>query len=119
MDEAKVREVCESYRAVLMERGEVWTKMAAALGFENAAVVPRRLSDTQAQHTTSSGELSPGDILCHQLYMLDEIPNLMAAGRIEKAMRWLGWLQGALWGLGMESLEEAKKRNMPDEEKGG
>lgn len=50
----------------------------------------------------------------HALFMCDEIPKLMAADRREKAMRWLGHLQGALTVLGVVTLEEAKKMNMPD-----
>lgn len=42
-----------------------------------------------------------------------------AKSRMEKAMRWLGFVQGALW-MGVNdtyvSLEELKKMNMPSEE---
>jgi hypothetical protein len=50
----------------------------------------------------------------HALFMCAEIPKLMAADKREKAMRWLGYLQGALTALGVVTLEEAKKMNMPD-----
>lgn len=35
----------------------------------------------------------------------------------EKAMRWLGFLQGALWGQGLASIDEMKHWNMPTEER--
>lgn len=50
----------------------------------------------------------------HALFMCDEIPKLMEASKREKAMRWLGYLQGALTAIGVLTLEEAKKMNMPD-----
>ena len=43
-----------------------------------------------------------------------ECAELLDAGRTEKAMRWLGWLQGALWGLNFETLHDAKLRNAPE-----
>lgn len=36
-----------------------------------------------------------------------------AKSRMEKAMRWLGFLQGVLWGGDYATLEELKKMNMP------
>jgi len=52
----------------------------------------------------------------HALFMCAEIPKLMEAGKREKAMRWLGYLQGALTAVGVLTLEEAKKMNMPNDE---
>ena len=33
--------------------------------------------------------------------------------RLEKKFRWLGFIQGVLWAEGIQSIEEAKKQNMP------
>lgn len=52
----------------------------------------------------------------HALFMCEEIGTMLDAGRREKSMRWLGYLQGALGVLGLMTLEEAKKSNMPVEE---
>ncbi len=52
----------------------------------------------------------------HALFMCAEIPKLMEADKREKAMRWLGYLQGALTAVGVLTLEEAKKMNMPNDE---
>lgn len=49
----------------------------------------------------------------HIAYMLCTIPELMAAGRREKAMRWLGFVQGWLWARGLCSIEELKACNKP------
>lgn len=51
----------------------------------------------------------------HLLFMSEEGQKLVTAGRTEKAMRWLGFLQGALWGLGITSIEEQKIINKPDD----
>ncbi|TXH10970.1 MAG: hypothetical protein E6R03_14780 [Hyphomicrobiaceae bacterium] len=45
----------------------------------------------------------------HLLFMCEEIPRLLP--RREKAMRWLGWAQGVMLGLG-----ELKRLNMPEAE---
>jgi hypothetical protein len=37
--------------------------------------------------------------------------------RLEKKLRWLGFIQGVLWAHGLSTLEDLKKANMPTEEK--
>ncbi len=54
----------------------------------------------------------------HMLYMVDETKKLVHENRQEKAMRWLGFIQGAMWGTGFISIDELKKMNMPKEEGG-
>lgn len=51
----------------------------------------------------------------HIRFMLKEIP-LMAEDNREKAMRWLGFVQGALYVLGVMSIEDMKQANKPDPE---
>jgi len=48
--------------------------------------------------------------------MPDKMLGFLAEGRREKLMRWVGFMQGALWMMGVD-LEELKRMNMPDEEK--
>jgi hypothetical protein len=52
----------------------------------------------------------------HLLWMCEEA-IAMTADRLEKKMRWLGFVQGALWMLGVHSVEELKQHNMPVGEK--
>jgi hypothetical protein len=52
----------------------------------------------------------PG-IRCHIAFMLDQIEVFVEVGKIEKAMRWLGWVQGVLFCLGSISLNEGKEMN--------
>lgn len=50
---------------------------------------------------------------CHVLYMCDQIDAFMRAGRREKAMRWLGFVQGHMWSLGYADIAEMKTANRP------
>ncbi len=54
----------------------------------------------------------------HLLFMCDEIKQLVLSNRREKAFRWLGFLQGAVWAFGLTNLEELKKMNMPEPGRG-
>lgn len=53
----------------------------------------------------------------HLSYMLWRIPQFIRAGRKEKANRWLGFVQGALWAHDDYTIEEMKEHNRPDENK--
>jgi hypothetical protein len=51
----------------------------------------------------------------HLLWLSLEGPKLLDQGKREKAMRWLGFIHGALhWGH-LASIEELKAMNRPDE----
>lgn len=76
------------------------------------ALTPRGLYSARSPNGIDGFNVSSME---HALFMCDEIPALMEAGKREKAMRWLGYLQGALTAIGVLTLEEAKKMNMPDE----
>jgi hypothetical protein len=52
----------------------------------------------------------------HLRWMIQETIGFVHAGRLEKAMRWLGFIQGALWVLEISTIEESKRLNMPDGE---
>ncbi len=52
-------------------------------------------------------------ILKHCRYMVNEILSFLEQNRIEKAFRWLGFLQGCLWTAGVFSLDELKGHNKP------
>lgn len=49
----------------------------------------------------------------HIHWMCLQIPVFVHEQRIEKAMRWLGFVQGALWALGLSTVEEMKRDNKP------
>ncbi len=53
----------------------------------------------------------------HLLWLAVNGRALVTKGRREKAMRWLGFCQGGLWGLGLADVEDLKNMNRPDESK--
>lgn len=52
----------------------------------------------------------------HVRWMLDEIDAFVDEGRREKAFRWLGFVQGALWCLDEYTIDELKLHNAPPDE---
>jgi hypothetical protein len=74
---------------------------------------PERLSLDGMKGKAS--QIVPVSVYNHLLFMTEEGQRLVDAGRIEKSMRWLGFLQGALYGLDMTSIEEQKNINRPDD----
>jgi len=55
--------------------------------------------------------------LRHLEWMTKQIPKFITAGRKEKANRWLGFIQGALWADNIYTIEQMKEHNKPDENK--
>lgn len=57
------------------------------------------------------------DLYAHLATMPDRMrPMLGVPEKREKLMRWLGFMQGALWALGVADLETMKRMNMPPPE---
>ena len=51
------------------------------------------------------------DTLSHCGYMCDKIISGELKDNIEKTMRWLGFIQGSLWSLGLCSISDMKTHN--------
>jgi hypothetical protein len=51
--------------------------------------------------------------LDHMEWMTKQVPGFLVAGRKEKANRWLGFIQGALWANKIYTIEEMKEHNRP------
>lgn len=49
--------------------------------------------------------------IAHIRWMCHEIPNILDAGKFEKANRWLGFVQGALWAYNISTIEDLKEDN--------
>ncbi len=92
MDAPKIREIISIYRKYLKE----WP------------VVPRDLPHN-LRAPSSLGAYA------HCLGMLDKMEKFLEEGRFEKAMRWLGFIQGVFWCTGAFSLEELMNHSRPDE----
>ena len=53
------------------------------------------------------------EYLAHCHAMLDEMEKFIDEGRMDKVMRWLGFLQGVLWTCRIYDLEELKNHSRP------
>jgi hypothetical protein len=74
---------------------------------------PQRMSEVQ--RATSSYEQPNFRRMQHLLFMVQEAQRMLleSTDRREKVMRWLGFLQGALYEMGHISIEGAKDMNRP------
>ena len=52
-------------------------------------------------------------MIMHVLWMINQAREFVVANRTEKAFRWLGFVQGVLWALGLATIDEAKEANRP------
>jgi hypothetical protein len=58
-----------------------------------------------------------GSYLRHLAWMCGTTVQHADNGHIEKAMRWLGFIQGAFWVLGIRTIDEMRDDNtMPEED---
>lgn len=76
------------------------SRISAVLDFYEAELADRAL-------------LVAGDIE-HLRGLIPRLRDLLAEGRREKAMRWYGFIQGALWAAGVYSVDELKQHSNPD-----
>ncbi len=92
MTGSKIKEVVEMYQLKLVELG---------------------VESTDFDHAT----LSPSSeaALNHCLGMLPKMIDFVDEGRIEKAFRWLGFIQGVLWDRGIYTLDALMNHNRPAE----
>lgn len=74
-------------------------------------VAPRQISDAETHGPV--GNLSRIDTTAHFKFMCDEAQLFVDQGRVEKAMRWLGFLQGSFWMDDVFTLDQLKKHSMP------
>jgi hypothetical protein len=52
----------------------------------------------------------------HLAWMCNEVHSLVDGGRLEKANRWLGFVQGCLWLMGIKTLDELRDDVRPTAE---
>ena len=95
----------------------------AAICRKHEATNPHRLDGTCQCRCDLTTIFGPGrrvttHQLNHLLFMATEAQNLVDQERTEKSMRWLGFVQGALWGMGLVSIDSMKDLNRPDERSG-
>lgn len=61
-------------------------------------------------------EGSPLDPIGHLRRMLPQIEDFVLGGEMDKAFRWLGFVQGVLRLEGIYTLDELREHNRPTEE---
>lgn len=49
----------------------------------------------------------------HALWMIVQAREFVREGRLPKAFRWLGFVQGVMWVLDIVTIEQAKEANRP------
>lgn len=59
-------------------------------------------------------ELSSLDVLKNAQYMAGRIKQLTGSGDLEKANRWLGFLQGIMWTQNIYTINEMRNQNRPE-----
>lgn len=84
MNEQKIKEVASSLKAKI-------------------GTIP----DSKISHVGNAGKI-------HLLFMCDEVKLHVNAGNIQKANRWIGYIQGVLVSKRFATLDECKAMNMPD-----
>jgi len=106
MTAEKVQSVCESMERIIRASPNEH-------GYPCDNLQPSPLS--QSELATLIFTIEEDDkVSQHLLYMLQETAKLVKEDRREKAMRWLGFVQGALWVAGLSTIEEMKDLNRPD-----
>jgi hypothetical protein len=93
-------------------------KITAALDAAAARILQEsRRAKPERLPPEASGKATIG-ALHHCLWMIDETKKMLAEGRREKVMQWLGFIQGALWAHGIQTIATSKDDNKPDETSG-
>jgi len=90
MTPEKVLEVIEVYRQLFLKRG---------------------IGKIDYPHDEILDQAEVGLEHCHG--MLDQMIEFVHKGKIEKAFRWLGFVQGVLWTNGIYTLSQLRDHNRP------
>jgi hypothetical protein len=109
----KVKAVVAAMAALVQHKS---TELQLAVGLRKPTPLWAEKCHDDFAHNMNPTRRRPLLFMKHLLYMADEVPRIVDAGALDKAMRWLGFMQGVLWVLGASTLSELKRMNMPDEE---
>lgn len=93
---------------------EALDNLSARIRSHETEPLPLRLSEDDRRADIS--DLAPSIVLNHLLFMCEEAKHLLNSSpdKREKVMRWLGFVQGSCWCLGLITLEDGKDMNRPD-----
>jgi len=85
--------------------------IAGARARGNGATSPARLGENAM---SLASDYIPGSTFwAHIWWMCGETQKLVEEGRMDKANRWLGFIQAVLWSEGSISINDLKADNMP------
>ncbi|RJO59537.1 hypothetical protein C4546_01525 [Candidatus Parcubacteria bacterium] len=90
-------------------------KVIEVIGIYRQLFVGRNIGKVDYPHDEMLDGLMHDLEHCHD--MLDKIAEFVREGRMEKAFRWLGFVQGVLWASRVYSLTDLKNHNRPLEKK--
>ncbi len=79
----------------------------------SAVELPEHMKASKRTTSQVTG-FHPHDGIRHLMFMCLAGCGFVDAGRLDKANRWLGFLQGAIWMGGFNSIVEMKDWNRPD-----
>ncbi len=49
--------------------------------------------------------------LCHTMWMCEQVHGFVGLGQLEKADRWLGFIQDVLWSYDIQSVDQMREDN--------
>ena len=71
-----------------------------------------RLKGVPASRNLSNGIIPSSDVaLSHAAWMCEQVRVFAKEGRIDKANRWIGFIQGTLWMAGRATIDEMREDN--------
>jgi len=89
---------------------DVYDKKLEQYSRNCSAIKPERADPTKKYFTSSEEGWAK---MSHVWWAIGQCRIFVAAGRMEKAFRWLGFIQGAFWFNGTYSVEELANHNKP------
>lgn len=73
--------------------------------YEIAIGTPAKKSETNMTPLTLAA-------LCgHLSWMCQQVPGFLENGQKDKAQRWIGFIQGSMWSLGMRTIDQMREDN--------
>ena len=72
-------------------------------------LTPKRLQFDINTRSAFWNDLNDTQRYSHLLYMIDTAKVMYDAGRAEKSMKWLGFIQGALWVNGLATVTDFRR----------
>jgi hypothetical protein len=60
---------------------------------------------------TSMTPLTMPSILGHLAWMCQQIPGFLEEEKNDKAQRWMGFIQGSMWAIGMRTIDQMREDN--------